>query len=77
MDMRVDRFHFPNHVCKWCKKNVNPADSKILNGVNTEVMAQLFAWIKGYAPLLRYMKKATFKFSILDLLDRHNVQFLN
>ena len=77
MEMKVDRFHFSNHVEEWCKKNMDPAKSKFLDGVNTEVMEQTFAWVKGFAPSLRYMKKAHYMFFILDMLDRHNDEILS
>ena len=33
LDYRVDRFHFGNHVDKWCKANCNPHKSEILEKV--------------------------------------------
>ena len=71
-DMKVDRFHFPNHVDPWCKQNMDPSKCELLKDVNTEIMEQTFAWTKGYASSLKYMKRATFNFMILDLIDRHN-----
>ena len=75
-DMRVDRFHFPNHVDPWCKANMDPSKCPLLKGVNSEVMEQLFSWLKGYAPSFRYMNRAPFNFLMLDLLDRHNMDIL-
>ena len=31
----VDRFHFGNHVDKWCIENCNPYDAPQLNNINT------------------------------------------
>ena len=75
-EMKVDRFHFPNHVGVWCKMNMDPSNCTYLDGVNTEIMEQVFAWLKGYAPSLRYMKRAQYRFIILDLLDRHNEEII-
>ena len=55
LTMKIDRFHFKNHIDSWCKNHMNPAHCQILDRVNTSVMEQIFAWIKGYVPSLRYM----------------------
>ena len=70
--MKVDRFHFDNHVDPWCKLNMNPDDCPDLDDVNTMVMEQTFSWIKGFSSSLKYMKRANFKFMLLDVIDRHN-----
>ena len=46
----VDKFHFPNHVDKWCHENCNPQDVKHLDGVNTPVCEQLFSSINKFLP---------------------------
>ena len=33
---RVDKFHFVNHVDRWCQDNCNPDSVKELLGVNTQ-----------------------------------------
>ena len=71
--IKIDRFHFKNHKNKWCRENMNPDSSKELKNVNTEAMEQVFAWLKGYAPSLRYMKRVNFVFVILDMIDRRNM----
>ena len=76
-DMKVDRFHFPNHVDPWCKENMDPYKCDQLLGVNTEKMEQFFAWLKGFAGSLKYMKRCTFNFLLLDLIDRHNDEIIN
>ena len=76
-DMKVDRFHFPNHVDPWCKENMDPYKCDQLLGVNTEKMEQFFAWLKGFAGSLKYMKRSTFNFLLLDLIDRHNEEIIN
>ena len=75
--MKVDKFHFKNHVDPWCKKNMDPYKCDELKGVNTEIMEQTFSWLKHYAPSLKYMKSSTFNFLILDLIDRHNIDIIN
>ena len=73
-EIKIDRFHFGNHIEKWCKDNMNPDNSDHLKNVNTEVMEQTFAWLKGYAPALRYMKRVNYLFLLLDMIDRHNME---
>ena len=34
LDYWVDRFHFGNHVDKWCKANCDPRKSQLLEEVN-------------------------------------------
>ena len=74
--MKVDKFHFKNHVDPWCKNNMDPYKCDELKGVNTEIMEQTFSWLKRYAPSLKYMKSSTFNFLILDLIDRHNIDIV-
>ena len=62
LETKVDRFHFTNHIGEWCRKNMDPSTSNHLKNVNTEVMEQIFSWLKGYAPSLRYMKRFNYKF---------------
>ena len=71
--MKIDRFHFANHTDAWFQKLMNPVTSKYLNNVNTEVMEQIFSWIKGFVPALRYMKGCNYNFFMLDMIDRHNM----
>lgn len=76
-EIKIDRFHFKNHKEKWCKDNMDPDKSIHLKGVNTEVMEQAFAWLKGYAPSLRYMNRVTYLFILIDLIDRRNLTLLD
>ena len=73
-EMKIDRFHFQNHVDSWCRQNMDPSKSIFLKDVNTEVMEQIFAWIKGYVPSLRYMNSFNFRFFLLDMIDRQNME---
>ena len=74
IEIKIDRFHFKNHVDEWCKEKMNPDDSVYLKDVNTEAMEQVFSWLKGYAPSLRYMKRVNYLFVIVDMIDRHNME---
>ena len=40
-------------------------------------MEQFFAWLKGFAGSLKYMRRSTFNFLLLDLIDRHNEEIIN
>ena len=70
--LKIDRFHFQNHTDSWCRKNMDPSTCPLLDDVNTEIMEQIFAWVKGFTSSLRYMNGINFKFFLLDMLDRHN-----
>ena len=48
-EIQIDRFYHPNHSNSWCKREMNPNQSIHLKNVNTEVMKQTFAWLKGFA----------------------------
>ena len=74
LEMKIDRFHFQNHVDSWCIKNMNPDKSDHAKGVNSEVMEQIFAWVKGFAGSLRYMNSHNYNFFMLDMIDRHNME---
>ena len=76
-EIKIDRFHFRNHIDKWCKENMDPEKSVHLKGVNTVVMEQAFAWLKGYAPSLRYMNRVTYLFVLIDLIDRRNMALID
>lgn len=39
------RFHFPNHVDKWCRENMNPDDRPLLDGACNEACEQTFSWL--------------------------------
>ena len=73
IEMKIDRFHFVNHTDAWCQKHMNPATSKYLSKVNTEVMEQIFSWVKGFVLALRYMKSCNYNFFMLDMIERHNM----
>ena len=68
----VDKFHFPNHVDKWCHDNCNPADVKHLNGVNTPVCEQLFSGINKFTNA-KAMNECHFFLFFLYTFDLHNL----
>ena len=48
MSKHVDKFHFRNHVDKWCQENCNPDKVGALKGVNTQVCEQLFKKLNSH-----------------------------
>jgi len=68
----VDRFHFPNHVDRWCKKMCNPYKCRFIEKVNTEACEQLFSWLSNYSRMTKYMNRDRFLYFILYVLDSHN-----
>ena len=68
----VDKFHFPNHVDKWCHDNCNPEDVKHLDGVNTPVCEQLFSAINKFTNA-KAMNEAHFFLLFLYIFDLHNL----
>ena len=72
LDLRVDKFHFKNHIDSWCKTHCDPYKSNHLNTVNTEVMEQFFSWVSKFSYMVKYMSRVRFHFFILDLIDKHN-----
>ncbi|CAF1429914.1 unnamed protein product [Adineta ricciae] len=75
----IDRVHFKNHVGRWCRKNMNPDNNRLLDGVNTEAAEQLFSWLKGYANILSclgWRRSASFMLILFHNknLERKNVR---
>ena len=68
----VDKFHFPNHVDKWCHQNCNPQDVKHLDGVNTPICEQLFSAINKFTNA-KAMNEAHFFLFFLYIFDLHNL----
>ena len=65
LDYRVDRHHYKNHIGATCKKNNNPDDCELLDGVNTSVMEQVNAWFGRYRHSARYMNAPRFNLYLL------------
>ena len=72
LEIKVDRFHFKNHIDTWCNKHCNPYTCDSLANVNTEIMEQFFSWIARFSYMVEYMTRYRFRFFILDLVDKHN-----
>ena len=65
LDYRVDRHHFKNHVGASCKRNNNPDDCELLEGVNTSVMEQVNSWFGRYRHSARYTNSPRFNLYLL------------
>jgi hypothetical protein len=69
----VDRFHFKNHIGKFCKLWVDPAKCVELGGnTQTEAAEQSFAWLARSKHTLRYMSEGRFQFMVLHLMNERN-----
>ena len=68
----VDKFHFRNHVDKWCQDNCNPDDCPALKGVNSQVCEQLFKKINSHKNCLS-MNEARFSIFFLYQYEMHNL----
>eukprot|EP00732_Lithocolla_globosa_P002909 Lithocolla_globosa_v1_NODE_2087_length_2166_cov_20.599057.p1 type:complete len:117 gc:universal NODE_2087_length_2166_cov_20.599057:1769-1419(-) len=44
----VDRLHFKNHIDKWCKENMNPANVPGIEFLSTESCENTFVWLSKY-----------------------------
>ena len=74
LDVRVDRHHYKNHIGDKCKRNHNPDDCPMLEGVNSSCMEQVNSWFGRYRHSARYMNQARFSFYLLlacHLNNRH------
>ena len=72
MKVVVDRFHFRNHVGKFCKAWNDPAKCLELVGTQTEAAEQSFAWLARSKHTLRYMSEGRFQFMVLHLMHERN-----
>ena len=68
----VDRFHFRNHVDRWCHDNCNPDVDSALKGVNSQVCEQLFKKINSHKNVLS-MNEARFSLFFLYQYELHNL----
>eukprot|EP00877_Chromochloris_zofingiensis_P007267 jgi/Chrzof1/2794/UNPLg00708.t1 len=60
----VDKFHFRNHVGRYCKKYANPHRWPELKHVNMSVAEQYFKRMARFKVSLRYMNKERFGFML-------------
>ena len=68
----INKFHFGNHVDKWCMENCNPYNIKELNGVNSVVCEQLFKKVNSHTNCKSMNESRYFIFWLYNL-DLHNL----
>ena len=69
----VDRFHFKNHIGKFCKMWVGPAKcGKLKKTTSTEATEQSFSWLARSKHTLRNMGEGRFQFMVLHLMEHRN-----
>jgi hypothetical protein len=68
----IDRFHFKNHIDKYCHDNYNPKNVEELKNVNSEVCEQLFTTINKFKNC-RSMNQAHFFMFHFYNMDLHNL----
>ena len=69
----VDRFHFKNHIGKFCKMWVDPAKcGKLKKTTSTEAAEQSFSWLARSKHTLRNMGEGRFQFMVLHLMEHRN-----
>ena len=72
MGKHVDKFHFRNHVDKWCQENCNPDKVGALKGVNTQVCEQLFKKLNSHKNCKSLNEVRFFLFFFYNI-DLHNL----
>ena len=73
LELVVDRFHFRNHVGKFCKQWVDPSKCEALSDDSqTEAAEQSFSWLARSKHMFRGMSKGRFQFMLLHLLHERN-----
>ena len=68
----IDRFHFGNHVDKWCMENCNPYKIEDLKNVNTMICEQLFKKVNSHTNCTTMNESRYFLFWVYNL-DLHNL----
>jgi len=64
----VEKWHFKNHVGKFCRENCNPYDFPETDKFNTVVCEERFKWLAKYKYLTAvHMSAGTFNFLMLLL----------
>lgn len=72
----VDKFHFRNHVGRYCRRFCNPHKWPLLKDANMSVAEQSFKYVARYKVSMRYMNNVRFNFMLqkicmLDHFARH------
>ena len=68
----IDKFHFGNHVDKWCLVNCNPYQHPELNNVNTMICEQLFRGVNEHKNC-KSMNEPSYFLYWLYLFDMYNL----
>lgn len=68
----VDKFHFKNHVDKWCRANVNPYKVPDFQNLNTEVCEETFRHVARYRHITKHMSYGSFHLFHMTLADIYN-----
>ena len=68
----VDKFHFKNHVDKWCRANVNPYKVPAFQNLNTEVCEEAFRHVARYRHITKHMSYGSFHLFHFTLADIYN-----
>lgn len=69
--MAVDKLHFRGHRGKYCQEFCDPWKLKELDGVNTPVCEQTFAWMNRFTQC-RGMNEARFFWFFMYIIDLRN-----
>ena len=79
MQIKVDRFHFPNHKDPWCKKNVDPNKCTVpgFDTANTSAAEECFSWLARSKQVFRHMGESRFLFFMLRLMHLRNTDLIN
>lgn len=69
----IDKFHFSNHVDKWCIDNCDPYSHPELTNVNTVICEQLFRDVNEHKNC-KSMNEARYFLFWLYILDLYNLE---
>jgi len=58
----VDRLHIVGHKQEWCKAECHPDLFEELNGVNTVIVEQIYAWLGKFKFMTKHMNLYRFNF---------------
>ena len=70
--MVVDKMHFPNHIDKWCRANVNPYQLPEFDNLNTEVCEQTFKCVSRFKYSSKHMRFGSYNMFHLTMADMFN-----
>ena len=70
--MKVDPFHFNNHVDPWCHKNMDPNGVESLKDINSQICEQSFRFLNKYTNV-KCMNNVHFTHYFIFIIDIHNL----